>query len=34
MKLTAAILLLASTSARGEATFEPGNFSDGTKIEQ
>ena len=35
MKLTAAIILLASTSARGqEATYEPGNFSDGNKIEQ
>ena len=35
MKLTAAIILLASTSAWGqEATYEPGNFSDGNKIEQ
>ncbi|KAL3773726.1 hypothetical protein ACHAW5_009835 [Stephanodiscus triporus] len=33
MKLTAAILLLASSSASGEATYEPGNFSDGNKIE-
>ena len=34
MKLTAAIILLASNSVKGEATFEPGNFSDGNKIEQ
>jgi hypothetical protein len=34
MKLTAAIILLASSSASGEATYEPGNFSDGNKIEQ
>jgi len=32
MKLTAAIILLASSSAKGEATYEPGNFSDGNKI--
>jgi len=34
MKLTAAIILLASSSAKGEATYEPGNFSDGNKIVQ
>jgi len=35
MKLsTAAIFLLASSSANGEATYEPGNFSAGTTLDE
>lgn len=33
MKLAVATLLLAASSANGEATFEPGNFSDGTTVD-
>jgi hypothetical protein len=34
MKLTAAIILLASSSVKGEAKIEPRNFSDGNNIKQ
>jgi hypothetical protein len=35
MKLTAAVLILASSSVKGQtATLEPGNFSEGLTIKE